>query len=104
MQHGGMKVEALENRPVLSPWVTEYWEAYQILSTSRRLHQGGIGPIPLSEIVAYLQAADVRDVDERLTYIKMIQALDLVYVSHINEEAKKKSDAKSKELRTKGRG
>lgn len=91
-----MEVKALQNRPHLSRWVTEYWQGFQFLSGSRTLHQAGIGPIPLTEIVAYMEAIYLCDVDERLKFIKMIQALDSVYVQHINKQAKQKSEAASK--------
>ena len=89
-----MEVKALQDRPILNRWIIEYWEAFQMLSSSRTAHQGGIGPIPLSEIAAYLDTLYIRDVDDRLTYIKMIQSLDSVYVKFINEKAKRESSAK----------
>jgi len=100
MQDGGLEIDALKNRPKLSRWVTEYWEAFHILGGSRIIHQGGVGPIPLTEIVAYMDAVYLRSVDERLTLIKMIQSLDNVYVKHVNEKSKKSvADAKAKAKR-----
>lgn len=87
-----MPVQALQNRPALNRWVADYWNAYQLLGGSRMVHQGGIGPIPLSEIVAYMEAIYLHDVDERLKFIRMIQSLDNVYVTHINDRAKKRSE------------
>ena len=89
MQDGGIEIDALKNRPRLNQWVTDYWEAFQILGGSRIVHQGGVGPIPLTEIVAYMDATYLRNVDERLKLIRMIQSLDNVYVQHINEKSKK---------------
>lgn len=77
-------------------WTREYWDAYQTLSGSRIVHQGGIGPIPLSEMMAYMDATYLTDVDERLKFIKMMQSLDRVYVSHINAKAKSESEKKRK--------
>lgn len=90
MQDGGMEIAALQNRPVLNQWVSEYWEAYHFLGSSRAIHQGGVGPIPLTEIVAYMDAIYLRDVDERLRMITMIQSLDRVYVKHVNDKANKR--------------
>lgn len=101
MQQGGMEVKSLQDRPKLSRWVTEYWDAFQRLSSSRTAHQGGIGPIPLSEINAYFDVMNIRDVDDRLTYIKMIQSLDSVYVKHINEKAKREAEARRKKASAK---
>jgi len=83
-----MEVPALQNRPTLSRWVYDYWEAFRVLGSSRTATQAGLGPIPLSELVAYLDMMSIQDIDERLTYIKMIQSLDSVYVTHINDKAK----------------
>ena len=87
MKQGGIHVQALENRPTLNQWVSEYWIAFQLLGGSRTAHQGGVGPIPLSEIVSYMDCMYIRNVDDRLTFIKMIQSLDSVYVVHVNEQA-----------------
>ena len=102
-----MDVPALRHRPKLTQWTLEYWEAFQVLSSSRLVHQGGIGPIPLSEMVSYMDTVNLVDVDERLKLIKMIQALDKVYVKHINSKAKRESELKRgsmpKRPRRKGR-
>ena len=98
-----MEVEALKNRPRLNMWTIEYWEAFQTLSSSRTLHQGGIGPIPLSEMVAYMDATYLIDVDDRLRFITMMQALDKVYVKHINEKAKRDSENRRKAMESKSR-
>lgn len=87
---------ALQNRPKLSQWVFEYWEAFQILSGSRAVHEGAVGPIPLSEMIAYMTAIYLRDVDDRLKFITMIQSLDSVYMKHVNEKAKQRADAQRK--------
>jgi hypothetical protein len=96
MQEGGMEVEALKNRPQITMWTQEYWQAFQILSGSRIVHQGGVGPIPLSEMVAYMNAMYITDADERLTFITMIQSLDKVYTQHINHKAKQDRERQSK--------
>ncbi len=92
MQQQGMEVKSLKNRPILNQWVSEYWQAFQLLSASRLIHQGGVGSIPLSEIVAYMNTIYLRDVDERLRFITMIQSLDSVYVTHLNEKARKRAE------------
>lgn len=91
-----MEVKALQNRPTVTRWVIEYWEAFQILGNSRIPHQGGIGPIPLTEIVAYMDTIYLYDVDERLKMIRMIQSLDRVYVKHVNDKAARERDLQSK--------
>ena len=92
-----MEVPALQNRPTLSQWVSEYWGAFQVLSGSRAAGQGGIGPIPLSEIVAYMECIYLHDVDDRLVFITMIQGLDSVYVKFINERAAQRAERNRKQ-------
>ena len=96
MQTGGMEVQALQNRPKLTQWVLDYWNGFQVLSGSRATHQGGVGPIPLTEIVAYMEAVYLLDVDERLKTIRMIQSLDSVYVQHVNTKAKRQAESQKK--------
>lgn len=95
-----MEVPSLQSRPTLTQWVIEYWEAFQILGNSRIPHQGAIGPIPLTEIVAYMDAIYLRDVDERLRMIKMIQSLDSVYTKHVNDKAAHKRDLEAKQRKS----
>lgn len=95
-----MEVPALQNRPQMTQWVIEYWEAFQTLGNSRIPHQGGIGPIPLTEIVAYMDAIYLYDVDERLRMIKMIQSLDRVYMKHVNDKAARQREMDSKKRKT----
>ncbi len=98
-----MDVPTLKTRPTLSQWVTDYWNGFQILSGSRASHQGGIGPIPLSEIVAYMEATYLRDVDERLLFIRMIQSLDTVYVKHVNDKVARNAKAERAKAQRKPR-
>lgn len=96
-----MEVPALQNRPVLSQWVIDYWEAFQILGNSRIPQQGGVGPIPLTEISAYMDVVYLRDVDERLRTVRMIQSLDKVYCRHVNNKAAAAREAEAKKRKRK---
>ena len=96
-----MEVPALQNRPALSQWVIEYWEAFQHLGNSRTMQQGGVGPIPLTEIVAWMDVTYLRDVDERLRTVRMIQSLDKVYCKHVNDKAAAQREAEAKKRKRK---
>lgn len=52
----------------------------------------GVGPIPLTEIKAYLDMYGVTDLDERMYWIRMIKVLDRVYIEHINKTAQRKRE------------
>ena len=100
MQEGGMEVPALQNRPAITQWVIEYWEAFQVLGNSRIPHQGAVGPIPLTEIVAYMDVIYLRDVEERLRMVRMIQSLDKVYCRHVNDKAARQREVEAKKRKS----
>lgn len=96
LQEQGQEPEALKAKPRLKPWAAEYYRAFQVLSASRPIGMGGVGAIPVSEMMAYFGLAEVLDPDERDTYVKMIQALDSTYLKHVNTKSdEKKPKAKS---------
>lgn len=52
--------------------------------------EGGALPITLSEVVAYLQIHPlVRTVEERLEFLDLIQAMDVVWLGHKAEKVQK---------------
>jgi hypothetical protein len=83
-----MEVPALELRPKLTPFTERYYQMFETLINSRDLGMG-IGYIPISEMNEVLNLYQV-DSEERAYAVKMIQALDSVYVQHLRE----RSDAK----------
>jgi hypothetical protein len=74
---------ALLNRPVLTTWVQEYWRAYLLLESSRQLSMSGAGPIPISEILAYVTLLEIDGIEEREKYVIMVSAMDAVYLEHM---------------------
>ena len=72
----GKNPPALENRTHLPYCLIEYYRAFKMLSGSRRLGMG-VGPIPLSEIVAYLQIYPTHDVD---LFIYLLMTMDDYYL------------------------
>lgn len=77
---------ALANRPALNKWVLNYWAGFHLLNASRPLGPSGVGPIPLSEIVAYCEMFQVDDMDERERFVTMIRALDAAYLKRQAEK------------------
>ena len=65
------------------------YEAFIILSTSRSIGMTE-GPIPLSEIYAYMQIFEIVDYEQRKLFLKRIRFLDKVYLDFINESNTKK--------------
>lgn len=57
---------------------------------------GGVGPIPLSEIKAYLDIHEITNIDERMYWVRMIRVLDHVYMEHVNRTLKRERDRNSR--------
>lgn len=72
--------------------MADYYKAFQVLSSSRPIGMGVVGAIPVSEMLAYLDVIEVRDREERETFITMVQALDSVYLPHVNKSAEAEAD------------
>ena len=70
----------LARMPELEPALAPYWQAFQDLSPSRRLGLD-IGPIPLSEIWAYLEILGIDETERRHDMVRFIRALDDEYLT-----------------------
>lgn len=77
--------------PELWDECTQFWKAYQNLNGSRQIGMAA-GPIPITEIQAYFELIQLRDVETRLVYLRMIQAVD---------DERAKYDAKVRESKDK---
>ena len=61
-------------------------DAFMFLSSSRQLGgMGGVGPIPLGEILTYLQWYEVKGHDKQRKWIRMLRALDNAYLKIANK-------------------
>lgn len=74
-QAKGKNTPALDNRPDLFLDLVEYWEAFWELR-KRRPRGQGIVPIPISEIVSWLDLSLIKDLESRRDYLRWITALD----------------------------
>ena len=98
-EHSGVEPKALRDKPTLSQWNAPFVEAWARLKNSRPMGQGAIGHIPLSEMASYLSMMRIDGLDEKDRWVRMISALDSVYVEHINkklEAERKRSMARAK--------
>lgn len=82
----GETPQTLLDKPRLYEWVVPYWDAYWMLDPGRPVYQGSIGRIPLSEMHAYLAIFGIIEIEERYLFIRMMRALDSVYVKLQNEK------------------
>jgi hypothetical protein len=84
----GRPIKALENMPRMIPYLSEFMEAFDLLSASRSITFGGVGPIPLSEVLHYLQWSGVEGFEEQKRWIRLLQALDGEYIRLANKRSK----------------
>lgn len=64
-----------------------------MLDAGRPTMQGAVRPIPLSEIMAYMEMFKIVGVEERTTLVMMIRSLDSIYVEHMNAAIRREIDA-----------
>lgn len=84
----GITPQGLAEKPTLSGDLVGVWGAYNLLNSSRLITEAGPGPIPLTEIKAYLDIARIDDVDSRLYVVRVVRTLDSIYLEHYAERAR----------------
>jgi len=83
----------------LDPAYSDYWEAFQTLSSSRTSGFGMMNPISLQEIAAYLQIYDIVDEDDRVLYMQIVRGVDSHYLKRESERMKKESEKRKNDRR-----
>ncbi len=89
-EESGKTLPPLQEEPDLCPWLIEYWRIWKTLTFSRQIGFG-VGYIPYSEIICYLNEKEISDEEERDRIIDIIQMLDCVYVKEANKKKPKKT-------------
>jgi hypothetical protein len=69
----------------------ETWDAFWLLSRSRAIGFG-TGPIPLSEIAAFIQ---VFDIERPSFFVRCINELDSIWLEHEAKKSKTKQKSRS---------
>lgn len=80
---------ALRNRPELDVSQVGYFNAYQLIASSRNFSMSGALPIPISEIESYCNLYKIHDVEIIEVLHERISFLDGVYLEHVGKEQKK---------------
>ena len=75
----------MKNRPRLKPADVPYYEAFSALNSARPVGASGNEPIPVSEVLAYLQLVGIASPDERSKYLRLIQKMDATYKAYVAE-------------------
>lgn len=72
----------LLNRPKLKQQDLEFLDAYDHLTTSRRMGVSAPDPLQVSEILALCQLLGIASADHRAKYLRIIQKLDRTFLDH----------------------
>lgn len=81
-------------RPELLPGTQDVLNAFWELSTERGFAANGVGPIPYSKIVDYLNQGNYESQDG-VTFRHCLRAMDKVFMDHVNSQD---DDRKSKRV------
>lgn len=89
-QRSGVAPPALQNKPKLLPECIPYLNAYFFLDRSRGYNEAGRQPLLISEIHVYLtEFSGITGIEQRETYLTLLQSLDSVALSHYADQAEK---------------
>ena len=87
----GVEPPALQNRPLLFEDLSPTWNAFQVLSRYRHVSDwGSVGPIPFSEMKAYMDLSHIGHGDNAEEFIRLIGAMDDVYIAHMMKKLQRK--------------
>lgn len=88
MEAKGEHMKPLDDKPALYQDLIPDWQAFSVLSSSRQMGFS-VGPIPLSEIAAYMEINQIKDYEERKLLLHRIHILDHTYLDWQSGETKK---------------
>lgn len=92
--------DRIKNAPELLPGLQFYVDAFNLLTTSRQVFQGGIGNIPYSEISRFCDDEGIEgEMREDLFYL--LQQMDRFYVEWHAGNIKKKIEAETRSMKAK---
>ena len=85
VRDAGGTVPVLDEQPSVPPELAHLWQAFADLHRSRAMGFSS-GPIPLTEIEAWLRLNGVGSMEETREYVDAVRALDDAYLDEINRK------------------
>ncbi len=67
---------SLAAQPVIGPIEEFVWEMFWTLHASRQVGMHGYQAVPVGEVMAYCAIAGIADSTERMTLLRLVQAMD----------------------------
>lgn len=81
----GKAVDALEQKPEITPDIGWYLDTFFMLSNSRQMGFSGAGPLPLSEITNYTRFFEIIT-DDVKEFCTIIVRMDNTYLKHVQDK------------------
>lgn len=85
-QKEGIVSSAIRDQPHLDIAEQWLWVGFQTLHMSRPSTGFGPGPIPLSEIVAYVELMQIAPGDDRQEFMQIMRTLDKTYLQQVTKK------------------
>lgn len=83
----GQVPEFLRDAPQIEEGLDLHWDAFSVLTTTRQIGQGVMGPIPWDKIMDYASKYDL-DEEQGERMVAYIRAMDTVYLDHFHKKLK----------------
>lgn len=90
----GNDVPALKDMPVLYEDLVPFWRAFNELSRTRPVGMG-VGAIPMSEILAWLDLHEIGGFEDRIEYARWIGYLDSLFLEYQSKKQQQESTGKA---------
>lgn len=82
----------LKNAPQIEEGLDLHWDAFGVLTTTRQIGQGVLGPIPWTAIMEYCDRYEIEE-EQAERMVAYIRAMDRVYLDHFHKKLKDKWQA-----------
>ncbi len=71
-------------QPEVPEHLAHVWAAFQVLTTSRQIGFGAVGPLAYRDMLLYLDESGIGDKDERDDMLYLLREMDAEYLRHVN--------------------
>lgn len=88
-------MHALETKPALHSDLAADYEAFVVLSSCRPVSGMGISPIPLTDILAYMNMFSIHKYSQRHEFLRRIKILDNTWLSFQSKKTEIKSNGRT---------
>ena len=88
----GYDTPSWDNRPKAKQEYAWIFEGFLVLGRKRQCNGMAVNPLSMSDIVAYLDLAGVKDINVRLMFFELVSELDIEFLEWSRNEHNSRSD------------